>query len=237
MTPRLSVIIPACNEERRLGPTLQQVCSYCARQGQPFEILVVDDGSTDGTADIARRAAAGHPELRLLRNERNMGKGYAVKRGMLEAHGEYRLFTDADLSAPIEEVEKLLPWLEQGYDIAIGSRSVPGSNVVSHQPAYRETMGRVFNRLVRSAILDGIIDTQCGFKCFRGDSAQTIFARQTLTGFCFDVEVLYIGKQLGCRIREVPVTWSHCAETRVNLVTDSLRMLRDLLTIRRRHRG
>lgn len=236
MKPHLSIVIPAFNEERRLEQTLLRLQAYCELQAYSSEIIVVDDGSADGTADLVMRIAAKGRGIRLLKNAQNSGKGYSVRRGMLEAQGEYRLFSDADLSAPIEEVEKLLPLFDSGYDIVIGSRSVAGANVIAHQPVFRELMGRVFNRLVRGLLLPGIIDTQCGFKCFRASAAEAVFQRQTLTGFSFDVEVLYIGSRLGHRIKEVPITWSHCADTKVNLIADPLKMFQDLLRIRIRHR-
>jgi len=236
MKPHLSIVVPAFNEERRLEQTLLRLQDYCEEQTYPAEIIVVDDGSADGTADLALKIASERHGIRLLKNGQNRGKGYSVRRGMLEAQGEYRLFSDADLSAPIEEVEKLLPLFDSGYDIVIGSRSAAGANVVAHQPVFRELMGRVFNRLVRGLLLPGIIDTQCGFKCFRASAAEAVFSRQTLDGFSFDVEILYIGSRLSHRIKEVPITWSHCADTKVNLIADPVKMFQDLLRIRIRHR-
>ena len=236
MNCKLSIVIPAFNEEKRLTSTLDAVAAYAARLGGGAETIVVDDGSADGTTALVRKYARAHAGVRLIENGRNRGKGYAVRRGVLEATGERILFTDADLSAPIEEVEKLLPWFEQGYDVVIGSRALAESRILVHQSAARETMGRIFNLLVQCLALRGIRDTQCGFKCFRRAPARDVFKRQTLTGFSFDVEVLHLASRLGYRIREVPVTWSNSADTRVNALWDSARMFLDLLRIRLRHR-
>ena len=233
--PYISVIIPAFNEEERIAATIPLVSEFLREREWSHEIIVVDDGSRDDTTGVVREMAKECPELFLLESSRNLGKGAAVRSGMLRASGRYRLFSDADLSTPIEEVHKLLAGLAEGYDVAIGSRSVPGADVKLHQPIYREAMGRVFNRIVRCLTVRGIIDTQCGFKCFRGDVAAEVFARQTLNGFCFDVESLYIAGRLGYSITEIPVTWLNSADSRVNPLPDSLKMLVDLFRIRARH--
>ena len=226
--PLLSVVIPAFNEARRLPATLARVGEHLAAQGRPHEILVVDDGSADGTADVAR---AGGADVRVLRHEPNRGKGYAVRRGMLAATGARRLMTDADLSTPIEELARLEAELDRGWDVAIGSRAVAGARVEVHQPAYREAMGRVFNVLVQVLLLPGLADTQCGFKLFTAGAADTAFGACRLDGFCFDVEALYVARRRGLRIAEVPVVWRNDAATRVSLGGGGTAFL-DLLRIR-----
>jgi dolichyl-phosphate beta-glucosyltransferase len=229
MSPaRLSVVIPAFNEARRLGATLERITAYLEAHGTPSEILVVDDGSIDGTADVARAARGG---VRLLRHERNCGKGHAVRAGMLATSGERRLMTDADLSTPIEELARLETALDDGFDVAIGSRAVAGSRVEVHQPAYREAMGRVFNRLVQALLLPGLHDTQCGFKLFTAAAARTAFASCRLDGFSFDVEALYVARRRGLRIAELPVVWRNDAATRVGLGGGGTAFL-DLLRVR-----
>ena len=226
--PLLSVVIPAFNEARRLPATLARVGEHLAAQGRPHEILVVDDGSSDETADVARAAGAA---VRVLRHEPNRGKGYAVRRGMLAATGARRLMTDADLSTPIEELARLEAELDRGWDVAIGSRAVAGARVEVHQPAYREAMGRVFNVLVQVLLLPGLADTQCGFKLFTAGAADAAFRACRLDGFSFDVEALYVARLRGLRIAEVPVVWRNDAATRVSLGGGGTAFL-DLLRIR-----
>ena len=214
MRRSISIIIPAFNEESRLPATLDKVRGYLDRSAWDFaEILVVDDGSRDGTVQAARDAGA-----RVLENPGNRGKGYSVRRGMLEAKGEWALFTDADLSAPIEDVEKLWAAVERGdVRVAIGSRALDRSLVGVHQPAFREAMGRIFNLTMR--LITGLPyrDTQCGFKLFETNAAREIFSRQRLDGFGFDVEVLFIARRLGHVAAEVPVRWNNVAGTTVSL--------------------
>jgi dolichyl-phosphate beta-glucosyltransferase len=212
--PSLSVVVPAYNEARRLPSTLARVRAHLLHLGREHEIVVVDDGSTDTTADVARDAG---DDVRVLRHEANRGKGYAVRRGMLAATGARRLITDADLSTPIEELAKLEAEIERGRDVAIGSRAMAGSRIEVHQPAYREAMGRLFNRLVQALLLPGLQDTQCGFKLFTARAAQAAFSVSSLDGFSFDVEALYVARHKGLRIAEVPVTWRNDAATRVGL--------------------
>jgi dolichyl-phosphate beta-glucosyltransferase len=212
--PRLSVVIPAFNEEARLPATLARLDAYLGPRAVPYELLVVDDGSTDATAQVAR-AAAGPVEL--LRHTPNRGKGYAVRAGMLAARGERRLMTDADLSTPIEELARLEAALARGYDVAIGSRAVAGARIEVHQPFYREAMGRFFNRLVQLLLLPGLYDTQCGFKLWSAEAAALAFASCRLDGFSFDVEALYAARRAGLRIAELPVVWRNDAATRVGL--------------------
>ena len=202
------MVIPAYNEGRRLPPTLEKIQRYLS--GRPYEIVVVDDGSSDDTA--ARAAAAG---VTVLSNEGNRGKGYSVRRGMLQAHGDRRLMTDADLSTPIEELDRLMKKMDEGYDVVIASRALPESNVEVRQPWYRENSGRLFNFCVRLVALPGLQDTQCGFKLFRAEAAEQAFAPSRLDGFSFDVEALFIARRRGFRIAEVPVTWRNDEATRV----------------------
>ena len=221
MTRSLSIIVPAYNEEARLPETLRQIEEYVAQTGWAFhEILVVDDGSKDGTFAAASAFAAENSNIRVLRNPGNRGKGYSVRHGMREAKGEWCLFTDADLSAPIDELETLWRALQrEKADIAIGSRALDRSLIGVHQPGLRETAGKVFNLVMRLTTGLRIADSQCGFKLFRQSVAQEVFSRQTLEGFGFDVEVLFIAKQRGYKIAEVPVHWNHAEGSRVGMFT------------------
>ena len=212
--PQLSVVIPAFNEERRLPATLARLQAYLDARGGSYEVLVVDDGSQDRTAGVAH---AGGKNVAVLRHEVNRGKGHAVRAGMLAATGALRLMTDADLSTPIEELVRLEAGLERGFDVAIGSRAVAGATIEVHQPAYREAMGRLFNRLVQALLLPGLHDTQCGFKLWRADAAASAFTACRLDGFSFDVEALYVARRRGLRIVELPVVWRNDAATRVGL--------------------
>ena len=216
----LSIVIPAYNEERRLPATLEAIRSFLQTKQLDFvEILVVDDGSTDGTAAVARAAAAADPRIRLLANPGNRGKGYSVRHGMREARGEWVLFTDADLSAPIEDLDRLAEAVKGGQaDGAIGSRALDRSLVLRHQSPLREFSGRIFNLAMR--LITGLPyrDTQCGFKLFRRDVAQCMAARQLLDGFGFDVEILHIARKHGYRILEVPVRWANAEGTKVSLL-------------------
>ncbi|HEX9988828.1 MAG TPA: dolichyl-phosphate beta-glucosyltransferase [Chloroflexia bacterium] len=239
--PFLSVVIPAYNEATRLPVTLERVMQYLEGRDYAFEVLVVDDGSEDHTADIVEEVAARHPNLGVVRNP-HRGKGYAVRTGMLKARGRFILYSDADFSAPIEEIEKLLPHLMGRYSIAIGSRE--GSGAVRYdEPFYRHLMGRVFNTFVRLVALPQFHDTQCGFKAFRRDAAFTLFRNLHLYGdnaadvkgamvTGFDVEVLYLGLKWGYKIKEVPVRWYYSKGANVNPLKDSYRMLRDIFKVR-----
>jgi dolichyl-phosphate beta-glucosyltransferase len=200
-------------------------------RGCDFEILVVDDGSTDRTAETAVATATRDTRVRLLRNDRNMGKGFAVRRGVLSSRGSVVMFTDADLSTPIEEYGNLLPHLASA-DLVIASRSLPDSNVVLRQPAYREFMGRTFNAFVQTLIVKGIIDTQCGFKLMRREVADKIFGLARINSFSFDVEVILIARRLGYSVKDVPVTWVDSRGSRVHPIWDSGHMLLDLLRIK-----
>ena len=225
----LSIVIPAHNEERRLIPTLEKVSAFLRRQPYSSEVLVVENGSVDRTYEVATEYARNWAALRVLREVRR-GKGLAVRRGMIEAQGQFRFLCDADLSMPIDQVQRFLPPTLADFDVAIATREAAESVVIG--PPRRRRMGRVFNRLVRWAALPGLRDTQCGFKCFRIEAANSIFRRQRLEGMTFDVEVLVIARRLGYRIAEVPITWQYDPDSRVRLVRDSMRMTADLLAIR-----
>jgi dolichyl-phosphate beta-glucosyltransferase len=233
LTRSISIVIPAYNEQTRLPETLRRVTQYLQESNWAFrEILVVDDGSTDATADAANTIARANGEIQVLHNPGNRGKGYSVRHGMLKARGEWRLFSDADLSTPIEELEKLWREVEQSNrEIAIGSRALDRSLIGVHQPGHRETMGRIFNAVVRAATGLHISDTQCGFKLFRGDVAEDVFSRQTLERFGFDAEVLYIAARRGYHIAEIPVRWNHVDGSKVGMLT-GLHAFGELLEIR-----
>jgi glycosyltransferase involved in cell wall biosynthesis len=230
----ITIVIPAYNEERRLPATLSTVLSHLGRGEWEFaEVIVVDDGSTDGTAAVAGEFCRSHPAVRLVRNPGNRGKGYSVRHGVLEAKGDWILFSDADLSAPIEELDKLLAAAEErGAAVAIGSRALDRSLIEVHQSFFRETAGRMFNLLMQ--LLTGLRfrDTQCGFKLFEARAAREVFRRQRLERFGFDAEVLFIARRLGYRTVEVPVRWSHSEGTKVSMFRDSLNMFLDLLRVR-----
>jgi glycosyltransferase involved in cell wall biosynthesis len=232
--PYISIVIPAYNEEARLPSTLAAVWSYLAARGWPDgEVLVVNDGSLDSTAAVAAQFQAAHPGLRLLQNPGNRGKGYSVRHGMLESRGEWVLFTDADLSAPIEELDKLLDAArERQAAVAIGSRALDRSLIALHQSWFRETAGRIFNLLMRLATGLPFADTQCGFKLFQGAAAREVFRRQRIERWGFDAEVLFIARKLGYKMVEVPVRWSHSEGTKVSMFGDSVHMFLDLLRIR-----
>jgi len=228
-TPHLSVIIPAYNEERRLPFSLQRVRDYLEGRDEDYEIVIVDDGSSDNTVGCVRELDCSR--VTLLRNEANRGKGYSVRRGMLSARGECRLMCDADLSTPIEEVERLLAAIAAGADVAIGSRAASGARIEQHQPWYRENVGRLFNLAVRLIALSGISDTQCGFKLFSGHVASDVFTISKVDGFSFDVEALFLARRRGYRIVEVPVIWRNDVATRVTPFKGACAFL-DLLRIR-----
>lgn len=228
--PDVTVVIPAYNEQARIGTTLVHTLDHLERHHPTGEVLVVDDGSSDDTARIVEEVSGGR--ARVLRQPRNMGKGAAVRRGMLEARGDYALFMDADLSTPIEELEKVLAIARSGVDVVIGSRALADSDIRQRQPTARELMGRGFNVIVRTLLLGGIHDTQCGFKLFNRRAAQSVFSRLTLDGFAFDVEALMLAKKLGFVVREVPVIWYHAPNSKVSPVTDSAKMFADLVKLR-----
>jgi dolichyl-phosphate beta-glucosyltransferase len=229
----LSIVIPAYNEESRLPKTLGRIFAYLQARPYRTEILVVDDGSSDRTSEIVNSCAQNYPGLRLVSNGRNRGKGFSVRHGMLEAFGEIALFTDADLSTPIEEADKLLAAIrERGYDGAIGSRAMDRSLIEVHQSVIREQAGIFFNRLVRWIMGIEFSDTQCGFKAFRTERTRIIFEQQRIERFGFDPEILFLAKRQGFRVAEVPVRWSHDSATKVNVAADGIRMFLELLLIR-----
>jgi dolichyl-phosphate beta-glucosyltransferase len=233
--PFLSVVIPAYNEEPRIEGTLSRVVEYLKAQDYGWEVVVADDGSEDRTGSLVGQVILDHPHnVRILRLP-HRGKGWAVKNGMLAAQGEYRLICDADLSVPIEQVERLLPPLAPDCDIVLGSREAPGSARIG-EPARRHLMGRFFNLLVTRLVVPGLSDTQCGFKCIRGEVAQDLFQRQTMEGFSFDVELLHLARKRGWTFAEVGVDWYYRSESKVRAIRDSLSMTLDLLKIRWRHR-
>ena len=235
----VSVIIPAFNEAERLPLTMRATADYFEARTEPFELLVIDDGSTDGTAQVIADFARQRPALSVqcLGYGGNRGKGYAVRHGMLRASGDLRLFCDADLATPAEEYEVVLAAMERdGTPIGIGSRPLRASNLLVHQPWYREWLGRGFNKAVQILAVPGIADTQCGFKVFTAEAATDVFSRCRLDGFAFDSEALYIARRLGYGISEVPIRWSHKDGSKVSMVRDGLKMLRDLSLIRWTHR-
>jgi dolichyl-phosphate beta-glucosyltransferase len=227
-----SIIIPAYNESARIGATLDSVLAYVAERGWDAEVIVVNDGSHDSTAEVVRGYVDKHPALRLLENPGNRGKGYSVRNGMLHARGQLLLFSDADLSSPIEEAAKLLAAISGGADIAIGSRWLRADLQTQRQPLYHQLFGRVFNLLLRVILGLKFKDTQCGFKAFTGRAARAIFPLQKIERWGFDPELLYLAKKLGFRVVEVPVAWAHRGGTRISPVRDGARMFGEMLKIR-----
>lgn len=231
----LSIVLPAYNEEERIERTLKEIIAYLKDKPFRSEIIVVNDGSNDKTFDTAKATLNGFEGSQIISRAENVGKGYSVREGVLHAGGDIILFSDADLSTPIQEFEKLIEWIRNGYDVAIGSRDVKGSEVVIHQNWLREHMGRIFNIFVQVLALRGLKDTQCGFKCFTRKTAQDIFTRQTIQDFGFDVESLFIARKLGYRIKEVPVRWFNSPKSKVSVFRDPIKMLLDLFRIRLNH--
>ena len=232
----LSIIIPAYQEEIRLQKTLPNLRNYLTNQDYSWEVIVVDDGSSDETARIPHKIFSKTEPVKVIKNPKNRGKGFSVKQGVMEAQGEVILISDADFSTPIEELEKLQACVRKGYDIAIGSRSLVDSNIEVRQAWYRESMGRIFNVFVQMTVLRGFIDTQCGFKYFSREKTVPIFSQMTVQGFCFDVEFLFVAKKQGLKIIEVPVKWRHVPFSRVSLISDSIHMLLDLMRIRKNNK-
>ena len=228
--PLLSIIIPAHNEEQRLPGSLEKIAAFLEEQDYEAEVIVVENASQDNTAGVVEHFMARYPFISLIK-EKRPGKGLAVKLGILAAQGQYLFICDADLSMPIEEVAKFLPPTLNDYDVAIASREVEGAQRYG-EPAYRHLMGRVFNFLVRLLAVPGFQDTQCGFKCFRRAVARDIFPYQTMDGWGFDVEVLFIARKRDYRIVEVPINWYYMAESRVRPIKDTLSMLAELLKVR-----
>ena len=232
MEPTYSIVIPAYNEGARLGATLEKVLAYLQQQNYDAEVIVVNDGSRDNTAEIVRELARTNPALRLVENPGNRGKGYSVRNGMLNAHGQVILFSDADLSSPIEEMSKLLEALRAGADIAIGSRWLRAEMQTQRQPFHRQVFGRVFNLLLRITLGLQFADTQCGFKAFTRRAAQTIFPLQRIERWGFDPEILFLARKFHFKVKEVPVLWGHSGGTRIHPLKDGSRMFLDMLHIR-----
>ena len=232
MDPTYSIVIPAYNESARLGGTLEKVLNYVHARGWDGEVIVVNDGSQDNTADIVRTFAAKDPAVRLVENPGNHGKGYSVRNGMLHARGGIVIFSDADLSSPIEEAPKLLQALAAGADIAIGSRWLRAETQTQRQPLHRQIFGRIFNLLLRATLGLKFKDTQCGFKAFRQPAVQAIFPLQKIERWGFDPEILFLARKFKFRVREVPVAWGHSGGTRINPLVDGSRMIMEMLRIR-----
>lgn len=230
-SPDLSIVIPSFNEEKRLPATLERVADYIKASGRKTEVIVVDDGSTDRTKEVAESFRGRIENLRVVSNGQNRGKGYSVRHGSLEAQGKIVLFTDADLSAPIEEADKLLAKMDQ-YDVAIGSRAVNRDLIEVHESKFREFAGIVFNKIVRIMLWLPFVDTQCGFKAFRREKCKIIFEQQTIERFGFDPELLYLARHHGLRTIEVAVRWAHSPATKISMWRDSLQMFLDVLIIR-----
>ncbi len=228
--PHLSVVIPAFNEEQRIADSLRAITHFLDGEADPYEVIVVDDGSTDSTSSIVERLQKMHRSIRLIRIE-HAGKGWAVRTGMLNAQGRLRYMCDTDLSTPIEELPRFLEEAAKGCEVALGSREAKGARRID-EPWRRHFLGRVFNKIVQLIVSLGIDDTQCGFKLFSARAADTLFARQTLPGFGFDVEILFLARRVGLSLSEVPVTWHYKTGSKVHPLRDSLRMLRDVLKIR-----
>src|SRR3989338_4384953 len=219
MGEQISIVIPAYNEEKKLEPSLQRIAEYLEKNFKDYEIILVDDGSKDRTGEIAGKFK--EKKLKVIQNPKNMGKGFSVKLGMINAKYDLILFTDADLATPIEELPKFLKSIEEGYDIAIASRSIEGANIEVAQTKYRQVLGKAFPILVQNMVLKDFKDTQCGFKVFKKEAARKIFPRQTLQRWAFDVEILYIAKKLGYKIKEIPVTWIDKGNSKLSPMKDS----------------
>ncbi|MGA7156086.1 MAG: dolichyl-phosphate beta-glucosyltransferase [Acidobacteriaceae bacterium] len=230
--PRLSIVIPAYNESARIENALSSVLGCVESHAWDAEILVIDDGSTDNTSAVIQRWMASNPRLHLIQNPGNRGKGYSVRNGLLQASGDIVMFTDADLSAPIEEAERLIDAIHNGADVAIGSRWLDKQKQTIHQPIYRRFFGRCFNAVTRRFIGLPFKDTQCGFKAFKRDAAQTIFRLQTIERWGFDPEILFIARKLKYNIIEVPVTWGHDERSRISYLKDGMKMLEEMGQIR-----
>jgi len=231
-SPKYSIVIPAYNESARIPATLKSVVECVRARGWDAEVLVVNDGSTDGTAEVVRAFAQNAPEVRMLQNPSNRGKGYSVRSGMLQAQGQVVIFTDADLSAPIEEAERLFAAIAEGADIAIGSRWLDRDRQTQKQPLYRQFFGRCFNIVTRGVMGLRFADTQCGFKAFTRVAAQTVFQLQTIERWGFDPEILFIALKRGYWIIEVPVSWAHDERSRVSYLKDGMKMLQELAIVR-----
>jgi len=234
--PQVSIVVPAFNEATRLPQSLRLLGDYFGRTSLLFEVLIVVEHSTDGTLELAKEAASEQANFQVIDNRVQRGKGYAIRCGMREARGALVFYMDADLSVPLEEIDRFLAYFEANPDaeVLLGSRQHPESRIERRQGLLRQTMGKAFNRVLRSLSLLPFRDTQCGFKAFRREAAREIFALQTIDGFAFDVEVLLLAQSLGYSVRELPVRWLNSPESKVHIVRDSLRMLADAFTVQRR---
>jgi dolichyl-phosphate beta-glucosyltransferase len=230
--PTYSIVLPAYNERERIAGSLDRILAYATRRGWNAEVIVVNDGSSDGTAEIVREYGRKHPALRLLENPGNRGKGYGVRNGMLHARGDILLFSDADLSSPIEEADKLFAAIAKGADVAIGSRWLDRRLQIRKQPLHRQLFGRIFNLALRLILSLQFQDTQCGFKAFTRHSAEAIFPLQKIERWGFDPELLYLARRFGFTVSEVPVAWSHREGTRINPLRDGIRMFGEILKVR-----
>ncbi len=230
--PQLSIVVPAFNESARIEATLERVMSCVTERGWDAEVLVVDDGSSDATPEIVERWMESHPRLHLVQNPGNRGKGYSVRNGLLQAAGDIVMFTDADLSAPMEEAERLIASINDGADVAIGSRWLDRTRQTIHQPLYRRFFSRCFNWVTRAVMGLPFKDTQCGFKAFKREAAQVIFRLQTIERWGFDPEILFIARKLRYVIHEVPVTWGHDERSRMSYLKDGMKMLEEMAIIR-----
>lgn len=232
MNVQISVIIPAYNEGQNIKATLKKVTSYLRKNYVSYEVIVVDDGSADSTSSEVRAAAASDPRIRLFSHRPNRGKGYSVRKGMRESRGEWVLFTDADLSTPIEELSRLMAYGDLGYRVVIGSRALPQSRIAVRQPFHRIMLGKCFNLAVRLLAVPQVRDTQCGFKLFWGETARLLASLGQLNRYSFDVELLFLAQKMGLGVAEVPVQWSHCQNSKVKPLRDGLRMVADLALVR-----
>ncbi len=232
MEPQYSIVIPAYNESARISTTLEKVLAYVHSQGWSAEVIVVNDGSRDNTAQIVQDFAQKDSALRLIENPGNRGKGYSVRNGMLHSQGSFVLFSDADLSSPIEEAPKLFQALEEGADIAIGSRWLRAETQTRRQPLHRQLFGRVFNLALRLTLGLQFADTQCGFKAFKQPAVKAIFPLQKIERWGFDPEILFLARKLGFKTKEIPVLWGHSGGTRINPLIDGSRMVQEMLRVR-----
>ena len=227
-----SIIIPAYNESQRISASLDKILAYIAEQKWGAEVIVVNDGSRDNTAEIVREYAKSHPIVKLIENPGNRGKGYTVRNGMMHAHGDILLFTDADLSSPIQEAQKLFAAIDKGADVTFGSRWLQAELQTERQPFYRQAFGRIFNLLLRIILGLKYKDTQCGFKAFTQKAAHQIFSRQMIDRWGFDPEILFLAEKFGFKVAEVPVEWAHDNRSKINPVTDGAKMFMEMLRVR-----
>ncbi|MDC1067796.1 glycosyltransferase family 2 protein [Candidatus Kapabacteria bacterium] len=227
---QISIIIPAYNEEDRISDSIISIKEFLTKSSFDSEIIVVDDGSTDNT--VSNCKALG---VAVLEQKQNKGKGAAVRRGMLESSGDIKIFTDADLSTPIKEINTILPYFKKGYDVVIGSRALQNELIREHQPWYREAMGKIFNKIVQFLVIKGIRDTQCGFKAFTSEAALNIFSESKIDGFAFDVEALYLASKNNYSVKEVPVEWYNDERSKVDPIKDSIKMFFEIIKIKGLH--